>query len=396
MGVYLNPGTEGFQESIRSEIYVDKTELIAFTNRKIGTEQKYICVSRPRRFGKSMTAKMLAAYYGRGYDSTELFSDFAIRNSKDFKTHLNQYHVILLNMQEFLSRTHGTDKMIQLLQKSVLRDLLRTYPDIDYLDQDDLISVLQDIYSEYKIPFVFIIDEWDCIFREHKDHKDEQKLYLDFLRNFLKDKTYVALAYMTGILPIKKYGTHSALNMFDEFSMTNPKQFAAYTGFTEREVQSLCEKYQMDFDEIRRWYDGYCFEGNRHIYSPRSVISAMLSRCYDNYWNQTETFEALRDYLILNFDGLRDLVTRLLAGERKKINVGTFTNDMTNLNSADDVLTLLIHLGYLGYDFTSQEVFIPNSEVSTEFVNAIQSAGWDEVIQMLNISDTLLNARLSH
>lgn len=137
MGVYLNPGTEGFQESIRSEIYVDKTELIAFTNRKIGTEQKYICVSRPRRFGKSMTAKMLAAYYGRGYDSTELFSDFAIRNSKDFKTHLNQYHVILLNMQEFLSRTHGTDKMIQLLQKSVLRDLLRTYPDIDYLDQDD-------------------------------------------------------------------------------------------------------------------------------------------------------------------------------------------------------------------------------------------------------------------
>lgn len=174
--------------------------------------------------------------------------------------------------------------------------------------------------------------------------------------------------------------------------MTNPKQLAAYTGFTEREVQSLCEKYQMDFDEIRRWYDGYCFEGNLHIYSPRSVISAMLSRCYDNYWNQTETFEALRDYLILNFDGLRDLVTCLLAGERKKINVGTFTNDMTNLNSADDVLTLLIHLGYLGYDFTSQEVFIPNSEVSTEFVNAIQSAGWDEVIQMLNISDTLLNA----
>ena len=197
---------------------------------------------------------------------------------------------------------------------------------------------------------------------------------------------------MTGILPIKKYGTHSALNMFDEFSMTNPKQLAAYVGFTEPEVQALCKRYQMNFDEIRRWYDGYCFENNLHIYSPRSVVSAMLSRCYDNFWNQTETFEALRDYLILNFDGLRDLVTCLLAGERKKINVGTFTNDMTNLNSADDVLTLLVHLGYLGYDFTTQEVFIPNSEVSTEFVNAIQSAGWDEVIRMLNISEALLNA----
>ena len=176
--------------------------------------------------------------------------------------------------------------------------------------------------------------------------------------------------------------------------MTNPKQLAAYTGFTEREVQSLCEKYQMDFDEIRRWYDGYCFEGNLHIYSPRSVISAMLSRCYDNYWNQTETFEALRDYLILNFDGLRDLVTCLLAGERKKINVGTFTNDMTNLNSADDVLTLLIHLGYLGYDFKTKEVFIPNSEIASEFCNAVESAGWDTVADAIKSSEALLEATL--
>ena len=188
----------------------------------------------------------------------------------------------------------------------------------------------------------------------------------------MKDKQYVALAYMTGILPIKKYGTHSALNMFDEFSMTNPKQLAEFVGFTESEVRELCCQYGMDFEETKRWYDGYRFENLEHVYSPRSVVSAMLSRSFDSYWNQTETFEALRDYIALNYAGLKDTVIELLAGSSKKINTSKFTNDMTTFKSADDVLTLLIHLGYLGYDYTAQEVFIPNSEVASEFYNAVE------------------------
>ena len=375
MGIYLNPGNRSFQMSLNSKIYVDKSNLIAYTNSVINTEQRFVCVSRPRRFGKSVTATMLSAYYGQSADST-LFEHLAVATNDSYKEHLNQYNVIFLNIQQFLSRTHDITAMQSLISDYLLRELTHTYTDINFFNDSDLTGCLLDIFAETNIPFVFIIDEWDCIFREYKNDTHSQRLYLDFIRNLLKDQPYVALAYMTGILPIKKYGTHSALNMFDEFSMTNPGPLASFVGFTDQEVKKLCNDHQMDYEEMRRTYDGYCFEGTTHVYSPRSVVSAILTHSYDNFWNKTETFAALRDYIILNFKGLRDIVTELLAGARKKINTTTFTNDMTTFSSADDVLTLLIHLGYLGYDFKTKEVFIPNSEIFSEFCNAVESAGW--------------------
>lgn len=393
MGIYLNPGNDSFKMALNSKIYVDKSDLISYTNSVLKTEQRFICVSRPRRFGKSMAANMLAAYYGRNVDSETLFHGLAISNNSSFRAHLNQYNVIFLNIQSFFSRTHDIAQMRRLIEKSLLRDLLKAYPDFDYLDRTDLISTLLDIYSETSDPFIFIIDEWDCIFRERTLDTNAQKLYLDFIRNLLKDQRYVALAYMTGILPIKKYGSHSALNMFDEFSMANPGPLAPFAGFTEPEVEALCIAYHMDFDEIKRWYDGYCFEG-AHIYSPRSVVSAVLTKSYDNFWNKTETFEALRDYIALNYNGLKDTIIELLAGGRKKINTNTFSNDMTTFQSKDDVLTLLVHLGYLGYDFHTKEVVIPNSEIAAEFCNAVESAGWDTVIRSIKQSEKLLNATL--
>ena len=392
MGIYLNPRKRAFQKALNSQIYVDKSKLIAYTNKVLDSEQQYVCVSRPRRFGKSMAANMLAAYYGRGTDSKAEFEKLEIGKVDSFLTHLNRYNVIFLNMQEFLSENHDVESMKSAIEKNILWDLLEAYPDIRYFDSENLTRTFSDIYNAEEIPFVFIIDEWDCIFREKKADKEAQKVYLDFLRNLLKDKPYVALAYMTGILPIKKYGSHSALNMFDEFSMTNPKQLAEFTGFTETEVKELCDRYGMDFEETKRWYDGYHFENVDHVYSPRSVVSAMLSRSFDNYWNQTETFEALRDYIVLNYAGLKDIVIELLAGAHKKIETGSFSNDMTTFSTADDVLTLLIHLGYLGYDFSSKEVFIPNSEIASEFVAAIQGAGWEEVIDAVKKSDNLLKA----
>ena len=392
MGIYLNPRKRAFQKALNSQIYVDKSKLIAYTNKVLDSEQQYVCVSRPRRFGKSMAANMLAAYYGRGTDSKAEFEKLEIGKVDSFLTHLNRYNVIFLNMQEFLSENHDVESMKSAIEKNILWDLLEAYPDIRYFDSENLTRTLSDIYNAEEIPFVFIIDEWDCIFREKKADKEAQKVYLDFLRNLLKDKPYVALAYMTGILPIKKYGSHSALNMFDEFSMTNPKQLAEFTGFTETEVKELCDRYGMDFEETKRWYDGYHFENVDHVYSPCSVVSAMLSRSFDNYWNQTETFEALRDYIVLNYAGLKDIVIELLAGAHKKIETGSFSNDMTTFSTADDVLTLLIHLGYLGYDFSSKEVFIPNSEIASEFVAAIQGAGWEEVIDAVKKSDNLLKA----
>jgi hypothetical protein len=392
VGVYLNPSNIAFEESISSEIYVDKTELIKYTNSVLRTRQKFVCVSRPRRFGKSLTAEMLASYYNRDVDSTHQFEHLKIAKDDSFKKHLNQYNVIFINMQDFWSKTHKIKKMIKLLNKFLLHELLEAYPSINYLDDTDLIIVLQTIYTKYNIGFIFIIDEWDCIFRENKENTKAQNVYLDFLRTLFKDKSYVALAYMTGILPIKKYGTHSALNMFNEFSMTNPRQLAEFVGFTESEVKDLCSQYNMDFEETRRWYDGYQFENIEHIYSPRSVVESMISHCFDSYWNQTETFEALKDYIVLNYEGLKDTIIELLAGKRRKIDTSFFSNDMTTFKGADDVLTLLIHLGYLGYDFSTEEVFIPNSEVASVFVTSIKNVDWKEVTKAVRSSEELLQA----
>ena len=339
-----------------------------------------------------MAANMLTAYYSRGCDSRELFSGLKIAEAPDFDTYRNRYDIIFLNMQEFLSQSGNMEEMLSLLKRSVLWELLEEYPDFRYFDDTNLTRTVQDIYQKTKRPFIIIIDEWDCIFREYNRDKEAQEKYLDFLRDFLKDKAYLHLAYMTGILPIKKYGTHSALNMFAEFSMMNPRQLAEYVGFTESEVKSLCERYGRNLSELKEWYDGYRFEEVGSIYSPRSVVEAVLSGVCDSYWNQTETFEALQVYIDMNFEGLKDDVLSMISGEHVPVNVGSFTNDMTTFRTEDDVLTLLIHLGYLGYDFANKCVFIPNSEVRGEYVNAVSVSDWGEVSKALKNSADTLNA----
>ena len=371
MGVYLNPGNEMFKEAVKSEIYVDKTELIEHTNKVIGTLQKFICISRPRRFGKSMAAGMLTAYYGKDCDSSELFTGYKIANKDSYLQNLNQYNVIALNMQSFLSMTKDVDELTACIQTRVLAELREQFPN-QISEKETFLSVaLEELYSKTKEGFVFIIDEWDCILRERKYASDEHKKYLDFIRSLLKDKTYVALAYMTGILPIKKYGTHSALNMFDEYSMTDPGEYAEFIGFTQDEVKDLCDKYHVDFDKEKEWYDGYVYD-NLHIYNPKSVVDSIRRKRFASYWTQTETYEALKIYAQMNYDGLKDAILRMFTGEHIKINTERFQNDMTTFQSKDDVLTLLVHLGYLAYEYESSSVFIPNVEILGEFRNAIE------------------------
>lgn len=392
MGIYLNPGNDMFAETVRGEIYVDKTGLIEKTNAMVKTPQKFICVSRPRRFGKSTAAYMLAAYYGKECDSAKIFASYKIAKSGSFKKYLNRYNVIMLNIQDFLSMTESVEKMLEFLQKRVIRELKKRYPNlID--DEENLLTIaLEDVYSETSEAFVFIIDEWDCILRDRSYTADDQKKYLDFIRNLLKDKSYVALAYMTGILPIKKYGTHSALNMFTEYSMTAPRFFAEYIGFTEVEVQELCNRYKVDYDMMRSWYDGYVFPETGHVYNPKSVVDALRFREFSSYWTQTETYEALKIYIDMNRDGLRNDIIRMLAGERITIHTERFQNDMMTFESKDDVLTLLVHLGYLAYDRSTSEVFIPNMEIRGEFRNAVTGDYWKDVATALETSDRLLRA----
>lgn len=393
MGNYLNPGNEKFSQCINSEIYVDKTGLIKYCSQVMKSLQKYICMSRPRRFGKSVAADMLTAYYGRGCDSSKLFAGLEIAEDKNYTKNLNQYNVLFLNMQEFLSQSSSMEGMLQLLKKSLLWDLVGEYTDLKYFDETNLARTMQDIFQQTKIPFVIIIDEWDCIFREYSTRTEAQKMYLDFMRDMLKDKEYIALCYMTGILPIKKYGTHSALNMFDEFSMTFQGELAQYVGFTEEEVRALCGRYNMDFEETKKWYDGYWLEGVGSVYNPRSVVSAMRFKKFQFYWNQTETFEALRTYIDMDFEGLKEAILKMMDGKnRVAVDARSFTNDMVTFHSKDDVLTLLVHLGYLGYLSDTQEVFIPNEEILNEYITSISNSDWGEVSRALKHSREALDA----
>ena len=418
MGTYLNPGKAAFEEAVKSEIFIDKTEMIFYLNTVARTKQKYVSVSRPRRFGKTMAADMICAYYDREANSRTLFEKCNIsRNNRDnhnrkWDEYLGQFDVIRLVMTDFFKKGSTVDKGLAKLQKLIVRDLKKEYPKVDFFDEDDLLQSFQDVYAEEHTQFVIIIDEWDAIFREYKDDKEGQKKYLDFLRDWLKDKEYIALAYMTGILPIKKYGKHSALNMFTEYSMIQPRQLAPYVGFTSREVEDKCKEKKLDYSGFKSWYDGYILsnrvsdgmipEGESidetvyreyEIYSPFSVVNAMLSKQFDNYWNQTETYEALQQYIDWNFEGLKEDVAVLMEGGRLPVDITGYQNDMTTFHSKDDILTMLIHLGYLGFDSSTKEVFIPNKEVLDVFKSSTKnSRDWTVTFRALQNSRKLLEA----
>lgn len=394
MGIYLNPDNKNFGDAIRSEIYVDKTGLISHTNKCINTEQKYICVSRPRRFGKSMALKMLAAYYSRGCDSKALFRGYKIEGSEAFQEHLNKYDVIYLNMQQFLIRARELG-VTHYLEQAVIEELWDTYGDLFSDRITVLAEALEKIYAKTQKEFIFLIDEWDCVMREKQESEDLQRQYLDFLRDLLKDQPYVALAYMTGILPVKKYGQHSALNMFTEYSMTDQDALEEYTGFTQTEVEELCERFDMDFTLTSSWYDGYMFTEFQHIYNPKSVVEAMRRRKFSNYWTSTEVYDALKIYMDMDFDGLKADIVQMLGGGRIKVNTRSFRNDMCNFERKDDVLTLLIHLGYLAYDSEKREAFIPNKEIVEEFETSMSVGGWPKVMQVLKASEKLLEDTLN-
>lgn len=399
MGLYVNPGNAGFKRALRSSIYVDKSELIHYTNSVLDSEQGYICVSRPRRFGKSMAANMLCAYYSKDCDSADLFDGLKIAEKEIYEEHLNKHDVIYLNVQQFLSGAGNAEELVPYLQKAVIGELQEIYGEWIVPDERRLSLALASVFAKSdrkEKGFIFILDEWDCVFREAKDDKEAQKRYLDFLKDLFKDRTYVKLAYMTGILPIKKYGTHSALNIFEEFSMMDPGVMAEFTGFTEEEVKTLCSQYSRNFEEAKKWYDGYHFAGDVHVYNPKAIVDVIRTGKFKNYWIGTETYEALKVYIEMNFDGLKDSVTALIGGESQKINPRTFQNDMTSFAGRDDVFTLLVHLGYLAYREDNQTVSIPNMEILIEFQNAVEgSKGWEHLAEVFHGSDALLEATLN-
>ena len=398
MGRFVNPNNSAFQNALNAEIYVDKTGLIEATNRFLDTPQAFICNSRPRRFGKSMAANMLAAYYSKGCDSHELFAGLQIENNADYEKYLNQFDVIHVDVQWCLMMAKSAEATISFISKNILKELREIYGNVIADDVEMVADALAIISEALGNKFVVIIDEWDVLIRDEATNKIVQEEYINFLRGLFKGvepTKYIALAYMTGILPIKKYKTQSALNNFDEYTMLEPDFLAPYIGFTEAEVKALCEQYHKDFAEVKRWYDGYELDGY-NVYNPRAVVSLMLRGSFKSYWTQTGTYESILPLINMDFDGLRSAIIDMLSGDAVKVIPYFFQNDMISFRDKDDVLTLLIHLGYLAYNQKRSQAFIPNEEIRFEFAMATKVNKWSELISFQKESRALLEAVLDN
>lgn len=400
MGIYFNPGNSGFQRIINSE-YVDKTGLIRLINDGIGTVNNLFCVSRPRRFGKSYAAQMLCAYYDCSCDSHGLFDDKEIAGTERYRAHLNQYHVINLDVTTFLSAAQRKGILLKevpdMIVNRLLAELEEIYPDCaggrGFTDR--LVRCVEKTGRK----FVFVIDEWDVLIREAKEDAVAQKRYLSLLREWFKSNNFtpkaVAAAYMTGILPIKKDGSQSAISDFIEYSVLDPGGLAEFTGFTEEEVKKLCERHEMSFEDAGKWYDGYDFPEIGSVYNPYSVMQAMRKKKFGSYWRKTSAAESLLTYINMNFEGLQEIISRLIAGEETEVDTEDFENDFESFKSRDDVLTLLIHLGYLTWHEEDRTARIPNEEVRAEFRKILKgrnvSGRWIELLRRSRklLEDTL-------
>ena len=400
MGIYVNPGNGGFKRILKGD-YIDKTGMIEIINNCIDSSNILICISRPRRFGKSYAAKMLCAYYDHTCKSASLFDDKEISKSDSYEDHRNQYNVIYLDIAAFVSDVRRQDGNIKAvvneIVESVRAELVEDYPELKNIKK--LTKCMTEYVKLSKKKFVFIIDEWDAIIREAKNDTETQKAYLDLLREWFKNGNFtseaVAAAYMTGILPIKKAGSESAISDFIEFTILQPGPFVRYTGFTETEVKKLCEQHHMDFEQAKQWYDGYDFKRSEPIYNPYSVMMAMQMGEYRSYWRKTSTAESLKTYVGMNMDDLQNKILRLIAGEPVKVYTDDFENDFETFNSSDDVLTLMIHLGYLVYDSETSQARIPNEELRIEFKRLISRPSNKRLSDLVRESEKLLQDTLN-
>ncbi|MBR0396866.1 MAG: AAA family ATPase [Eubacterium sp.] len=391
MGIYLNPGNSGFA-AVRKSEYIDKSGLIALINNTIGTAYKLTCVSRPRRFGKSFAAKMLCAYYDGSCDSAALFDDLAIATDADlavhYREHLNQYHIVYLDMTGILTACNAED-LPAFITECVGQELRDEMPDLQ--KNPALYAMMAAFAEKTGRQFIMIIDEWDAPVREHPEMEQD---YLRFLRSLFKnsgvtDKIFAAV-YMTGILPIKKDGSQSAISDFREYTMVKPRMYAPFVGFSEEEVRLICEQYGVGFSEMKSWYDGYGFTEAPSVYNPNSVMEAARNKEFASYWTETSAASSLLSFISMDQDGLAKTITELIGGIPVHVDSLGFANDLRTFRNRDDVLTLLIHLGYLAYDEVEETARIPNEEIRLEFSRAVREVKNSETIQRVRESDQLI------
>ena len=394
MGIYVNPNNENLKMDMASPIYVDKSMLISEINRVVKTNKRFVCVSRSRRFGKTMAGNMLSAYFSKGCDSRELFSKLKIAKHPSFDKYLNKFNVIALDVNAFFSKYGPSTDLVPLFTKNIRDELISDFPQVNISDDEPLAGCLEKIYATTKEQFVVILDEYDVLVRE-KVAEPIFKSYLAFLNSMFKNNNLasaIALAYITGILPVVRDKVQSKLNVFDEYTMVGSGRLSEFVGFTAEEVQGLCKENGLDFEECKRWYDGYNINGIE-TYNPKSIVSAIDSGKIKSFWTQTGSYDALQNYVMMNFDGILEDVKTMIGGGRVDVNVLSYLNTMTDFRSKDDVFTYLIHLGYLAYDEETEQCYIPNREVRDQWILSIkQSPDYRGVMELVNASKQLVES----
>ena len=390
--MFVNVDNRLFQ-IVRNSEYVDKSEIITLTNQVIDTEERFICVTRPRRFGKSVTVKMLNAYYSKGCDSKALFSDLKIASSPDFEKHLNQHDVIYLDMTEFADNKDNGNKYLENLNTDVVSELKNTYPECFDKDKD---YSLPEAIRCIKKRFIFIIDEWDFVFRQYPNNTKLQEDFIDLLRALFKGvgERFVELVYMTGILPIARYNTQSALNNFNEYTILKSSNYSQYYGFTENEVKTLCEKYQLDFETAKFWYNGYKV-GEYEIYNPNSIKKLITRREFQSYWSYTSAYGIVTEAINQNFEGLKDDIIRLCSGSTISISrpeIKSFNTADLKFKNKVAIYIYLVHLGYLGYDDADATIYVPNEETRVELLNSVKENHWPKFETALKLSEQVVAA----
>ena len=397
MGLYLNPDNKNFKEDLLKSIYVDKSLMINEINNFIDIGNKYICVSRPRRFGKTMATNMLAAYYSKGCDSREAFSGLNISKEPEFESKLNKYNVIKIDLNSEYQGITDRDNMIEILTETVLKEFRQQFSDVELPEGLSLARAIQTVYEQTGETFIIFMDEYDVLVREQVSEELFGK-YLSFLNGLFKSDTVrnaIALAYLTGILPVVRDRVQSKLNNFREYTIINAGKLSPYIGFTDDEVKALCEEYSMNYEECKSWYDGYVLNGYE-IYNPESVVRAMEDGMYEGYWSKTSVFKVISEQIGRNFAGTRDAVIRMLSGESADVNILSYMNTMTDFESLDDVLSYLIHIGYLAYDRKERTCHIPNREIWEEWQLAIKNdSEYTATNEIIKASKELLKATIS-
>ncbi len=396
MGIYLNPSNIGFTKILSADIYVDKTMLISELNKFIDKGNQYICVSRPRRFGKTIAANMLCAYYSKGCDSREMFKDLKISKADNYEKYLNKLNFIKIDVAGEYQNANEKDKMLVELTDFVRSEFVEQFPEIKFDAKDTIAKCMLRVYSATGETFVIILDEYDSLVRMEiqKSLFDE---YLMFLNGLFKSDTLrpaISLAYITGILPVVRDKVQSKLNNFKEYTILDSKELSEFVGFTDEEVVKLCEKYQISHTECKNWYQGYKLD-EFDVYNPESVVMCIEDRRFEGHWNKTSSYSVISDRLQSNFDGMRDDVVKMISGENVKVNVTRYMNTMTDFRNKDDAFTYLIHVGYLAYDANTKTCRIPNKEVRLEWFNALEDdKNYKVTDKIIKASEELLEQTL--